>query len=311
MEPALEVISLKKRFGPIQAVDGVTFSVKAGEICGFLGPNGAGKSTTLRALLTLITPDAGTLHIFGLDVFRARARALARVGALIERADFYKYLTALETLNVLSSYHRLRPDKTRFMELLRLVGLEERAHSRVKTFSQGMKQRLGIAQALLHDPDVLILDEPTNGLDPSGMVEMRLLIRRLCREFGKTILLSSHLLNEVEMLADTVVIIHKGRIQAQGPLSEMGDRNNCLLIVRWEPAPSALLEAFAQSLLPQRVKNLKSDGAEFQIPEKDVPELLSALLGLGFRVVEVQRRHTLENLFLKVTGEAHVANNQS
>lgn len=304
MTAALEIVGLKKSFGTLRAVDDVSFSVEAGQICGFLGPNGAGKSTTLRSLLTLIFPDAGTLMVHGIDVFKKRRKALARVGALIERADFYRYLSALDTLRLLARYQDKRVERTRMMELLKWVGLEDRAHAKVKTFSQGMKQRLGIAQALLHDPDILILDEPTNGLDPSGMVDMRNLVLRLGRELGKTILLSSHILNEVEMVADTMVIIHKGRVMTQGPVQDLLSRDAATVWVSWQEAPAQLLEAIKKSLIPERVRQFSPTGAEFDVPEKDIPDLLSALLGLGFRVTEVQRRRSLEQLFLKITAEA-------
>lgn len=304
MTPALEVSHLSKSFKDLKAVNDVSFSVRQGEICGFLGPNGAGKSTTLRTILTLIYPDAGNIRVQGFDVFKERRKALRRVGALIERADFYRYLTAFDTLGLLARYHNVHISSERIMELLRLVGLEDRARSRVKTFSQGMKQRLGIAQALLHDPDILILDEPTNGLDPAGMVDMRHLILRLCKDMGKTVLLSSHILNEVEMVADTMVIIHKGQIMAAGAVSELLSSDTGTVWVGWEKAPDDLLDAFRKSLRPDKVQSLMPEGAEFCVAEKDIPDLLAALLGLGFRIVEVQRRRSLEQLFLKMTAEA-------
>lgn len=304
MSPALEIINLSKSFKTLKAVNNISFSVRQGEICGFLGPNGAGKSTTLRTILTLIYPDSGIILIQGHNVFKERRKALCHVGALIERADFYRYLTAFDTLRLLASFHKMRVGKERIMELLRLVGLEDRAHSRVKTFSQGMKQRLGIAQALLHDPDIVILDEPTNGLDPAGMVDMRHLILRLCKDMGKTVLLSSHILSEVEMVADAMVIIHKGQIMASGTVQELLGADAGTVWVGWEKAPDELLDAFRKSLMPDKVRSFMPDGAEFLVAEKDIPDLLSALLGLGFRIVEVQRRRSLEQLFLKMTAEA-------
>jgi ABC-type multidrug transport system ATPase subunit len=305
MTPALEIINLSKSFNNLKAVNDVSFSVRQGEICGFLGPNGAGKSTTLRTILTLIYPDTGTILVQGHNVFKERRKALSHVGALIERADFYRYLSAYDTLSLLASYHKLRVGAERIMELLRLVGLEDRAHSKVKTFSQGMKQRLGIAQALLHNPDIVILDEPTNGLDPAGMVDMRHLILRLCKDMGKTVLLSSHILNEVEMVADAMVIIHKGQIMAAGTVAELLGSDEGTVWVGWEKAPDELLDAFRKSLMPDKVRSLMPDGAEFRVAEKDIPDLLAALLGLGFRIVEVQKRRSLEQLFLKMTAEAN------
>jgi len=305
MSEVLEIHNLKKKFGTLKAVDDISFSVSKGEICGFLGPNGAGKSTTLRSLLTLIYPDEGTLLVKGIDVFKNRRKALTYVGALIERADFYKYLTALDTLKILAHYHSRPLKPINYHKLLELVGLEDRAHSRVKTFSQGMRQRLGIAQAMLHDPEILILDEPTNGLDPQGMVDMRNLVLRLCKEFGKTILLSSHILSEVEMIADSMVIIHKGRVLAQGRVHDLLHSDEGTVWIGWEKEDSAreILQR-ETSFIPITV-HFSEHGAEFRMSDGQIPETLKKLLNLGFRVVEIRRKRSLEQLFIKITSESY------
>ena len=203
---------ITKTFGKdIKAVDGLSFTVEAGQVYGFLGQNGAGKSTTIRMLLTLIRPSAGEIEIFGMDLARHRKEILQKIGAIIERPDLYKYLTALENLQIFAKMSGVKLTGKQLMDQLAMIGLAERAHSKVRTYSQGMKQRLGIAIALVHNPELIILDEPTNGLDPQGIADVRNLILHLSRDLKKTLLISSHLLGEMEMIADSMLIIDKGK----------------------------------------------------------------------------------------------------
>ncbi|MFZ4521035.1 MAG: ABC transporter ATP-binding protein [Bacteroidales bacterium] len=208
---AIEVNGLVKQLGDIRAVDNLSFTVYRHDIYGFLGPNGSGKSTTIRMMLSLVKPDSGTIHILGMPLKGKRMEILARVGAFIEKPDFYDYLSAEKNLRLLSRYSGIKPSDSRIREVLELTGLESRGYSKVKTYSKGMKQRLGIAQALIHEPEVLILDEPASGLDPSGMRDIRDLIHFLNREKGITILLSSHNLQEIEQIANRVLIINHGK----------------------------------------------------------------------------------------------------
>src|SRR4029078_12940552 len=203
--------NLFKQFNEIKAVDDLSFSVPEGNIYGFLGQNGAGKSTTIRILLTLIHPTGGEIEIFGMDLKKHRKEILKRTGAIIERPDLYKYLSALENLRIFAVLSGIKITQKQLMDQLEKVGLSERANSKVKTYSQGMKQRLGIAVALVHDPDLIILDEPMNGLDPQGIADIRQLINQLSKEQGKTVFISSHLLSEMEQVADSLLIIHKGK----------------------------------------------------------------------------------------------------
>ena len=212
-ESILSINNLSKSYGKRKVVENLTFEIQAGEIFGFLGPNGAGKSTTIRAILALIKPDRGDIEIFGKSVIKGRNRALQGVGALIEQADFYKQLSALTNLKILSRMERL-PEE-RIQKVLEITRLHDRQNDKVKAYSHGMKQRLGIAQALLSEPQLLILDEPTTGLDPRGMKEVRDLIRRLSAE-GITILLSSHLLSEVEQICNSMAIINLGKLITSG-----------------------------------------------------------------------------------------------
>jgi ABC-2 type transport system ATP-binding protein len=216
---ALRTINLSKRYGERLAVNDLNLEVRQGEIFGFLGPNGAGKTTTIRMALGLIAPTAGSVEILGQDVFAERARILPRVGALIETPALYLYLSGRNNLRAVGSALGGVPEK-RIDAVLDLVGLAGRQKDRVKTYSLGMKQRLGVAMALLQDPDVLILDEPANGLDPAGIVEMRDLMHQLSAA-GKTIFISSHLLTEVQQICTRVAIINQGRLVTEASMAEL------------------------------------------------------------------------------------------
>ncbi len=219
MEAILQTFSLTKRFGDVLAVDHVNLRVNEGELFGFLGPNGAGKTTTISMLVGLLYPTEGRVEILGDEVTPTHTAPLRRVGTLIPPVGFVPYLSGRENLRLLVHLYP-EVDDRRIEEILEQVGLRDAAHRRVKTYSTGMKQRLGLAAALLHRPKLLILDEPTSGLDPIGMKEMRELLRRLADE-GTTIFLSSHLLHEVEQICDRVAILHHGRILAEGTVQEL------------------------------------------------------------------------------------------
>jgi len=220
MSTIIQVKGLTKDFKEIKAVDDLSFQVSAGHVYGFLGQNGAGKSTTIRMLLTLIRPDSGVIEIFGMNLEKHRKEILRKVGAIIEKPDLYKYLTALENLRIFAAISGVKLSEKQLMDQLNMVGLAERAKSRVKTYSQGMKQRLGIATALVHDPELIILDEPTNGLDPVGIAEIRELIKNIAAE-GRTIIMASHLLDEVEKVCTHVGILKMGDLLAAGKVDEV------------------------------------------------------------------------------------------
>jgi ABC-type multidrug transport system ATPase subunit len=217
----IEVSKLYKTFGRTTVVNNLSFHVMQGDIYGFLGPNGAGKSTTLRMLVSLIKPDSGDISIIGKDLHKNRPEIMRSCGILIERPDFYKYLNAIDNLKVISNSGGLPVSRKRIHEVIEMVGLTGHEHKKVKTYSQGMKQRLGLAQALLHNPALLLLDEPSNGLDPQGIREMRELIISLNKVHGKTILLSSHLLYEIELMANRMLIINKGASVVEGDVFEL------------------------------------------------------------------------------------------
>ena len=241
-EIALRTIHLSKQYGQRLAVNDLSLEVKRGEIFGFLGPNGAGKTTTIRMALGLITPTAGSVEILGQNVVTERARVLPRVGALIETPALYLYLSGRNNLRAIASTLGRVPEK-RIDEVLELVGLAGRQKDRVKTYSLGMKQRLGIAIALLQDPDVLVLDEPANGMDPAGIVEMRDLMHNLCEQ-GKTVFISSHILSEVQQICTRVAIISLGKLITESTIAELTDgRGEFRVSVEDPNAVIALLKA--------------------------------------------------------------------
>jgi len=211
MNTILEINHLSKKYKDFIAVDDLSFSVNRGDVYGFLGQNGAGKSTTIRMMLTLIEPTSGEINIFGKPLSKNRHEILSKIGAVVERPDLYKYLTAYENLKLFAQMSNINVTHKLLMDQLDMVGLADRSDSKVKTYSQGMKQRLGIGIALVHNPDLIILDEPTNGLDPQGIADIRHLILKLSTEMGKTVVVSSHLLSEIELIANRMIVIHKGK----------------------------------------------------------------------------------------------------
>ena len=241
--PAIETHGLSKHFGQRKAVDGLTMSIPAGTIAGFVGPNGAGKTTTIRLLLGLVRPSAGSATILG-QLLTHPERYLPCVGALIEAPTFYPSLSGRTNLEVLA--HLGDYPRSRVSQVLELVELSDRAKDPVRTYSQGMKQRLGVAMALLPDPDLLILDEPANGLDPLGIIQMRDLLRRL-REQGKTVFLSSHLLGELEQVTDWLVMLNQGKAMFSGPARELLDCRGELVVEAEEATQLDLVARIAIS----------------------------------------------------------------
>jgi ABC-2 type transport system ATP-binding protein len=241
--PAIATHGLSKHFGQRKAVDGLTITIPAGTITGFIGPNGAGKTTTIRLLLGLVRPSAGSATILGQPLTNPRSY-LPRVGALIEAPAFYPSLSGRTNLEVLA--HLAGSSHARVDQVLEMVELSDRARDRVGSYSLGMKQRLGVAMALLPDPDLLILDEPANGLDPLGIIGTRDLLRRL-REQGKTIFLSSHLLGELEQVADSLVMIHQGKALYNGPARAFLDHRNALIVETEDAAQRDLVARIARA----------------------------------------------------------------
>jgi len=291
----VETEGLTKRYGHVTAVDGVSLTVRPGEVYGFLGPNGAGKTTTLRMLLGLVRPTSGTARVFG-EVPGA-PKYLTRVGALIEGPGFYPYLSGRDNLRLLSRYSGTAD--SRIDVVLDLVDLSDRAGDKFGTYSMGMKQRLGVAAALLKDPRLLILDEPTNGLDPAGMADMRTLVRRLGTA-GTTVMLSSHLLGEVQQICDRVGVVAGGRLVAESTVAQL--RGQASLRVVAEPVADAA--ARMRALLgPDRVR-VNEGGLDLDVEPEKAAWINGELVESGFAVSELRvRERTLEEVFLELTND--------
>lgn len=303
MEHIAEVRGLTKRFGDFTAVDDLSFVIGKGEIYGFLGPNGAGKSTTIRMLTGLIHPTAGEVLIDGEPFGRNRRRALQQIGAIVERPDMYKYLSAWDNLRIFARLSRKHIPVERLHEVIELVGLQGREHDKVKAYSQGMKQRLGIAIALVHDPELLILDEPTNGLDPQGIAEMRELIKTLGTHMGKTILISSHLLYEIEQVATHMLIIHKGKKVVEGKVSELLNPNETIFEVRILPDDSIMDKLQEKGWGQYIVEGGNSSTLLFRMHPRKMPGLNKYLVEEKAHVLEIRSKHSLEEYFLSLTNE--------
>lgn len=300
MEPIIKVSHLSKNFRDLKAVNDLSFTVNKGDVYGFLGQNGAGKSTTIRMLLTLIQPTAGSIQLFGKDLQLHRKEILQQVGAVIEKPDLYKYLTAWENLKLFAKMSGVKIAPKKLEDQLELVGLGKRAHSKVRTFSQGMKQRLGIAVALVHDPQLIILDEPVNGLDPQGIADMRNLILELSRHQGKTILVSSHLLNEIELIANRMLIIDKGMKVAEGSVKELFDPANTVVEITVNN-PDVTYAYLNGSQWKNHIRSHEHNHITMQMHRNDIPALTAALVQGNAAIISIQPRHSLESYFLSLT----------
>ncbi|WP_127488189.1 ABC transporter ATP-binding protein [Paenibacillus ehimensis] len=302
----LAVDNVKKRIGKRLIIKGISFEVRAGEIFGFLGPNGSGKTTTIRMLVDLIKPTEGSIRICGYDVHKEHNEALQYVGCIVENPELYSYLSGWENLE---HFARMLPGvgEKRIREVVDIVGMDARIHDKVKTYSLGMRQRLGIAQALLNDPKLLILDEPTNGLDPQGIKELREFIRQLA-ETGLSLFISSHLLSEIQQMCDRVAIISHGEVITVGEVSSLVDESVSTVVWSALPAETALnvLQSHPEV---QSVSFTDEAGTEagvaklaaLQKPES-IPELSRKLMEAGVALHGIEIKHpTLEDLFLKLT----------
>ena len=305
MSVILEVKSLSKKFKDFDAVKNLSFTVNQGDVYGFLGQNGAGKSTTIRMLLKLIKPTAGEIIFSGKNIQQDN-NILRQTGAIIEKPDLYKFLSAYDNLAIFAKMSGVKVTRSLIMDQLEMVGLAERSGSKVKTFSQGMKQRLGIAVALVHSPKLIILDEPVNGLDPQGIADVRNLILRLSREMGKTVIVSSHLLSEIEIIANRMIIIHKGEKIVEGNVAELLDPANTMVEINTTDDKTSLLKIQESKWAPF-LENDKTN-IRLHMNRTDVPELVAYLHKMEVGILSVQPRHSLEDYFLSLTNnDTHVA----
>ncbi|MFD1954209.1 ABC transporter ATP-binding protein [Paenibacillus thailandensis] len=292
----IETKGLSKRYKGRYAVANLDLRIRKGDIYGFLGPNGAGKTTTIRMLLGLIKPSSGSVHVFGKPLKSERLSILRKVGSLVEYPSYYGHLTAVDNLEAIRRI--IGVPKTRIAEVLEIVGLTKEARRPVKGYSLGMKQRLGIASALLGQPELLILDEPTNGLDPSGILEIRELIKSMPANYGITVLISSHLLGEVEQMAGTVGIIRQGEMVFQNTMDSLRQEAKGSLLLRVSEPEDALLvlhkQGFKAAFLPEGIRLEKYD-------DNGIAAMVRCLVEQGHDIYRVEeKRKSLEDLFLQI-----------
>ena len=292
----LNAKNLTKKFSDFTAVNDLTFNVNKGDIYGFLGPNGAGKSTSLRMVLGLIHPTSGTVIVNNQTVNKTNRKYLSSIGALIERPDFYTNLSAYDNLKILAKFSNLK-DKKRINEVLEEVGLLKKANVKVGSFSQGMKQRLGIAQSLLHQPELIILDEPSNGLDPQGQIDLRKLIQRINTDLGITIIISSHILSEIEQIANRMIVINNGEKIVEGDVKQLMNSEQMKVRIKVNQLNSL------KELL--KIKELSFDTYDefviVKLQENEISSLVNLITDNNISIQEVRQLRTLEELFLKWT----------
>lgn len=305
-EPIVSLRNVTKRIGRKTIIEQLTFDVPKGEIFGFLGPNGAGKTTTIRMMVGLMSITEGEIVIKGKNVKSDFEQAIRHVGAIVENPEMYKYLSGYRNL---IHFARMQPGvtKERIDEVVKLVKLEDRIHDKVKKYSLGMRQRLGVAQALLHRPDLLILDEPTNGLDPAGIRELRDYLRHLTRTEGITVIVSSHLLSEMELMCDRVAILQKGKLVDIKPIRDFigsADEERTYLI---EASPDEHLVAAIRGFEGVITAKAVAEGFEVVTGRERIPDILAYLVQRNVRIYGAQaQRQSLEDRFLEMTGGEQV-----
>lgn len=300
MPPIIEIKNLHKSFKKFKALNGVNLTVNEGEIFGFLGCNGAGKSTTIRCLLTLIKPDSGEIFYKGKDINTCRNEFLRSVGAMVERPDFYKQLSLYTNLKLGAWLYGIKPSKKEILDLLKLVGLEGKEKVKFKACSQGMKQRLGIASTLIHNPEIIILDEPTNGLDPRGMIEFRQLILKLKNEMKKTIIISSHILSELELIVDSLIIIDRGNTVVQGSAAELLNPNEVVVTIE-SLEQKKLLDAIQASDYASSIESIGDTYVNLKSNINDLPQMHRDIVNMNLPIINFMKKRKLEDLFLSLT----------
>ncbi len=306
MKNIVQIKNVTKKIGKKVIIDDLTFDVRSGEVFGFLGPNGAGKTTTIKMLLGLMSITKGEMYIDGLNVNKDFEKAMAKVGGIIENPDLYKYLTGYQNL---VHFWRMYPDlkRERIDEVIKLVGLEKTIHNKIKTYSLGMRQRLGVAQALLNSPKLLVLDEPTNGLDPAGIHELRNHLRTLAREENVAVIVSSHLLSEMELMCDRVGIIQNGKLVKIQDMKEMlEEESDSTIALTVTPIESA--KSYLESLSSKYKPRINEKEIEIKENIEKVPELVEKLVGQGIKIYGVRKvQQSLETKFLEMTGGNEIA----
>jgi ABC-2 type transport system ATP-binding protein len=299
---AVRVENLSKSFAENKVLDNIDMNVKKGSVHGFLGPNGSGKTTAIRILLGLLTPDNAKIKLLGHDLFLEREIIMSKTGAIVEFPAFFEYLSAWENLLYLTklSRHNIKPSLIE--ETLRIVGLEKEKNKKVRKYSYGMKQRLGIAQALLPENQLIFLDEPVNGLDPHGILEIRKLIRKLCENYGITIFLSSHLLSEVEQTCDSVTIINKGKKVCEDTVANLMKKHQRIELIT--PAPEQFKNFAEKEKLSATPAGNKKNKYKFLIggSEENIPGLIEKLTKNGIKIFRATKhKKILEDIFVELT----------
>jgi ABC-type multidrug transport system ATPase subunit len=295
----VEVKNLVKYYDKFCAVQNVSFDVYAGDIFGFLGPNGAGKSTTIRTILSLIKPTSGNINLFGKDLHKNRNFILSQIGCIVEKPDFYKYLSAQKNLEIFARISGKNIAKNKVQELIEFVGLKGREKDKVSGFSHGMKQRLGIAQTLIHNPQLIILDEPTTGLDPQGIIDIRNLILQLKHEQNKTVILSSHILSEIELIANRMIIINKGQTIVQGSVNDLLNAQELIVsftVNNVEPAKSVL----NNSVFSNCLQNESGNNLFLHTSQENISQINKLFCDNNIEVSNIETKRKLEDYFLKL-----------
>jgi ABC-type multidrug transport system ATPase subunit len=298
----IEVKHLVKDYGSFRALEDLSFNVFEGDVFGFLGPNGAGKSTTIRCMLSLIMPTSGQIKIFGKEIKADRNFIFSNIGCIVERPDFYKYLSAEKNLAIFARISGKTIKKNRIAEVLDFVGLNGREKDKVSGFSNGMKQRLGIAQAIVHNPELIILDEPTTGLDPQGIIDIRNLILSLKTEYNKTILLSSHLLSEIELIANRLVIINKGKTIIEGNVTDLLNEEE--LLVSFETDNTEMAKKIGIDLFGKTKVHLVENNKLFlHITQAEASKFNKEICKQDINVLSIESKRKLEEYFLKLVNQ--------
>lgn len=296
MEKIIEIKNLTKNYGKFQAVKDVSMQVFKGDVYGFLGPNGAGKSTTIRCMLSLIKASSGSIKIFDKDLAKNRNEILSKIGCIVEKPDFYKYLSAAKNIEIFGRISGADVSSKNIYKTLEFVGLKGREKDKVSGFSHGMKQRLGIAQTLIHNPDLIILDEPTTGLDPQGIIDIRNLILQLKNEQNKTILLSSHILSEIELIANRMVIINKGVTVVEGEVKTLLNQEELIVVFETDNALRAM-EILGKEIVAEV---LSETHFQAHIHKEEISPINLKLLQNGLQVFGIETKRKLEDYFLKL-----------
>ncbi|MBL4933852.1 ABC transporter ATP-binding protein [Clostridium paridis] len=294
----LEVKNVKKKLGKKEIIKGISFSVEEGEIFGFLGPNGAGKTTTIRMLVGLIAPNEGTIQILGHDIQKDREKALANLGAVVENPELYGYLSGRENLMQIARIRKVPKEEVE--EIIKLIGLENRIGDKVKKYSLGMKQRLGLGAALLGNPKLMILDEPTNGLDPSGILDFREIVKNAAKERGMSVFVSSHILSEVQHLCDRVAFINGGEIKSVEMVNEDGvaTQKDTMVIVTTDDDKAVEVMKELEAI---HSVNIYDGEVVVSIDKGNSPKLVQELVAKNIEIIEIYRKHKgLEQRYMEL-----------